>query len=116
MVNYERELEKKASRTIHRLMTAIQRGDAEKYHSLLSAFDKSVMDVDKIRQGIIGMKEQWGSLNSFAVQGVVLHKAAYYAAVYITMDFGIKGRASELYHLILEDSDWKLVVVPPEVN
>ena len=114
MVNYERELEKKASRTIHRLMTAIQRGDAETYHSLLSAFDKSVMDVDKIRQGI-GMKEQWGSLNSFAVQGVVLHKAAYSQLPTSPWTSGLKA-ASELYHLIPEDSDWKLVVVPPEVN
>ena len=87
MVNYERELEKKASRTIHRLMTAIQRGDAETYHSLLSAFDKSVMDVDKIRQGI-GMKEQWGVAQFFRGTRRCTAQSGLFAAAYITMDFG----------------------------
>lgn len=102
------ELERAAKQSVTDLLTALQAGDVEKYYSLMSTADQAFMSLDALRSSMASMHEQTGRLLSFQVEGVVMHAAAGHAAAHVTLNFEHVPSQTELYHLSLEESSWRL--------
>ena len=101
-------LEETASQTVTALLTALQNGDAEAYYNLMSHADQEMMDAESIGQSMREMQQQSGRLQSFKVQGIVLHEAAGHASAHVLMDFELTGQKSDLYNLTRQGSEWKM--------
>jgi len=102
------ELESNAIQTVTRLLEALRIGDVRTYHALMSDSDQQYMTEESLGQSMAAMREQTGALLTFRVEGIVLHTAALHAAAHVTMEFEKLPLKTELYHLALEGSDWRL--------
>lgn len=102
------EQEASAKQTVTSLLEALGAGNVETYRSLMSDSDQEMMSYDVMAENMAAMRKQSGGLISFRIEGVVLHAAARYAAAHVTLEFKNGSPQTELYHLTLEESGWRL--------
>lgn len=108
-VGYDHD-DEKARETIKGLLGALHDEDASTYYRTLAQEDKNLLSEEDVSQGMITMREACGALRSFTIVGADVHQAADYAAVHVTLDFEKRGLATEVYHLVREDGEWKFTL------
>lgn len=107
-MNKETELKAAAEQTVTSLLEALKESNAENYRLLMSDSDQEMISADLLAENMAAMREQSGRLKSFRIEGIILQTAARYAAAHVNLEFENSLPQTELYHLTLEDSGWRV--------